>query len=406
MTKNQDLLTRGKNVMVPNYAPLPIVPVRAQGVTLFDADDKEYIDLTGGIAVTALGHCNREVTKVIAEQAATLMHVSNYFTNEPAIELAEALCEKTGFERVFFANSGSEVNEAALKLARRYATNLGDKPKHKIIAFHKAFHGRSLFTVTAGGTDAYKAGFGPLPAKMEHTSFNDLESLSAMMDGETCAVIMEPIMGEGGIHGSATEFAQGVRDLCDQHQALLVFDEVQTGMGRTGDLFCFQGLSVKPDILTTAKALGNGFPIGAMMTTAKIAEAFQPGTHGSTFGGNPLACSVGKKVLEIISRPETLAQVKKSGKLITAKMNTINEEFPIFSEIRGKGLLIGCQLNEQFKDKTKDILNKGIEQGVLTLLAGPDVLRFAPSLLITEDEINKALGKLRLAIKEVYNESK
>ena len=406
MTTNQDLLTRNKKVMVPNYAPLPIVPVRAEGVTLFDADGKEFIDLTGGIAVTALGHCNPEISQVIKDQAETLTHVSNYFTNEPAIELAEALCEKTGFERVFFANSGSEVNEAALKLARRYATNLGGKPKHKIIAFHKAFHGRSLFTVTAGGTDAYKEGFGPLPAKLEHTSFNDLESLAAMMDEETCAVIMEPIMGEGGIHGSAANFVQGVRELCDKHQALLVFDEVQTGMGRTGDLFCFQGLSVKPDILTTAKALGNGFPIGAMMTSTKIAEAFQPGTHGSTFGGNPLACAVGKKVLEIISRPETLAQVNKSGELIKAKMKQINEEFPIFSEIRGKGLLIGCQLSEQFKEKTKDILNKGIEHGVLTLLAGSDVLRFAPSLLISENEINSALDKLRLAIKEVYHESK
>jgi len=401
---NQDLLERYKKVMVPNYAPLPAVPIKAKGLKLWDADGKEYLDFTGGIAVTALGHIHDEVLTALKEQAEKLWHVSNYFANEPVIELAEALTSLTFAERCFFANSGSEVNEAALKLARRYAHNKVGEKKNKIIAFHKAFHGRSLFTVTAGGTDAYKQGFGPLPPQLHHSEHNDLEALAKIMDQDCCAVIMEPILGEGGVRNMDGQFAQGVRDLCDQHQALLIFDEVQTGMGRTGELFCYQGLGVTPDILTTAKALGNGFPIGAMMTSSEIANSFQPGTHGSTFGGNPLAAAVAKKTLEIISQPDILAGVRERGQELIQGLNQINEKHPIFTEIRGRGLLVGAQLKEGFT--AGDILAKALKQGLLILQAGSDVLRFAPYLLITSAEIQEALGLLESAISEQINESR
>ncbi len=287
------------------------------------------------------------------------------------------------------------MNEAALKLARRYAIETNQHEKHKIIAFHKAFHGRTLFSVTAGGTEAYKTNFGPLPAQLAHTTHNNLEALSQIMGKDSCAVILEPIMGEGGIHQMDLEFAQGVRALCDQHQALLIFDEVQTGMGRTGDLFCYQGLGVTPDILTTAKALGNGFPIGAMLTTEKIAQVFQPGVHGTTFGGNPLAAAVAKKVLELVSAPETLAGVRARGEQFVQGLNDLNQKFDLFCEVRGRGLLIGAQLKGPHQQKAKDILLQASQKGLLILQAGPDVLRFAPSLFITETEVEQALNLLQ-----------
>jgi len=277
-------------VILPVYAPAQFVPVRGQGSRVWDQQGKEYIDFSGGIAVTALGHCHPALVEALKRQGETLWHTSNVFTNEPALRLASKLIDATFADRVFFANSGAEANEAAFKLARHYAITRHSPYKTKIIAFYNAFHGRTLFTVSVGGQAKYSDGFGPKPADIVHVPFNDLAAVKAVMDDHTCAVVMEPIQGEGGITPVDADFLKGVRKLCDQHQALLVFDEVQSGMGRSGKLFAYMHYGVTPDILTTAKALGGGFPVSAMLTTEEIASVMQVGTHGTTYGGNPLAC--------------------------------------------------------------------------------------------------------------------
>src|SRR3546814_928480 len=276
-------------VMVPNYSPAEVIPVRGQGSRWWDQQGREYVDFAGGIAVTVLGHANPVMVKALNEQAQKLWHLSNVVTNEPALKLAQRLTELTFAERVFFCNSGGEANEAAFKLARRWAsTNFGPE-KNRIIAFDNAFHGRTLFTVCVGGQPKYSQGFGPLPGGIEHLPFNDIAALEAVMDDKVCAIVMEPLQGEGGLTPATPEFAKAARALCDRHKALLVFDEVQTGNGRTGTLYAYEQLGVTPDVMSTAKGLGGGFPIGAMLTTAEIAKALAFGPHGSTYGGNPLA---------------------------------------------------------------------------------------------------------------------
>ena len=283
------------DVMVPNYNPAGMVPVRGEGSRVWDQDGAEYIDFAGGIAVNVLGHCHPELVKALNEQGSKLWHLSNVFTNEPALRLAKKLNDATFSDRVYFANSGAEANEAALKLARRWALDKHGEDKNKIIAFNKGFHGRTFFTVTVGGQAAYSDGFGPKPGAVDHCDYNDLAAFEALISDKTCAVMMEPLQGEGGIIPPDVDFVKGVRELCDKHNALLIFDEVQSGVGRTGHLYAYMGLGVTPDILTTAKSLGGGFPIGAMLTTADIAAHLKPGTHGSTYGGNPLACAVAEK---------------------------------------------------------------------------------------------------------------
>lgn len=273
-------------VMVPCYNPMEMIPVKGEGSRVWDQEGNEYIDFAGGIAVSCLGHCHPVMVNALTEQANKLWHLSNVMTNEPALRLAKKLTEVSFAERVFFANSGAEANEAALKLARRYAADVHGAEKSEIIAFKQGFHGRTFFTVTVGGQAAYSDGFGPKPGDVTHLPYNDIEALQAHMSDRTCAVMMEPLQGEGGIVPPTPEFAQAVRELCDKHNALLIFDEVQTGNGRTGNFYAYQGLGITPDILSTAKSLGGGFPIGAMLTTAKLAEHMKVGTHGSTYGGN------------------------------------------------------------------------------------------------------------------------
>lgn len=303
MAIEQTAITRATfdEVILPIYAPAEFIPVKGQGSRIWDQQGKEYVDFAGGIAVTALGHCHPALVNALKTQGETLWHISNVFTNEPALRLGRKLIEATFAERVVFMNSGTEANETAFKLARHYACVRHSPFKTKIIAFHNAFHGRSLFTVSVGGQPKYSDGFGPKPADIIHVPFNDLHAVKAVMDDHTCAVVVEPIQGEGGVTAATPEFLQGLRELCDQHQALLVFDEVQCGMGRTGDLFAYMHYGVTPDILTSAKALGGGFPISAMLTTAEIASAFHPGSHGSTYGGNPLSCAVaGRRLISSI----------------------------------------------------------------------------------------------------------
>ncbi|HAS8249677.1 TPA: aspartate aminotransferase family protein [Vibrio vulnificus] len=385
-------------VMVPCYNPMEMIPVKGQGSRIWDQQGNEYIDFAGGIAVSCLGHCHPVMVNALTEQAGKLWHLSNVMTNEPALRLAKKLTEVSFAERVFFANSGAEANEAALKLARRYAADVYGPEKSEIIAFTQGFHGRTFFTVTVGGQAAYSDGFGPKPGDVTHLPYNDIEALQAHISDRTCAVMMEPLQGEGGIIPPTAEFAQAVRDLCDKHNALLVFDEVQTGNGRTGQFYAYQGLGVTPDILSTAKSLGGGFPIGAMLTTAKLAEHFKVGTHGSTYGGNPLACAVAEAVVNEVSKPETLQGVKEREQWFREGLTKLNEKYQIFAEIRGKGLLLGAALNEQWQGRARDVLVAAGKEGLLVLVAGANVVRFTPSLVITKQEIEEGFAKLDKAI--------
>ncbi|GAA6184818.1 MULTISPECIES: aspartate aminotransferase family protein [Alteromonadaceae] len=390
-------------VMVPNYNPAAIVPVKGQGSRVWDQEGKEYIDFAGGIAVNVLGHCHPDLVATLKEQGEKLWHVSNVFTNEPALRLGKKLTHATFADKVYFANSGAEANEAALKLARRYALEHFGEDKNQIIAFNQGFHGRTFFTVTVGGQSAYSDGFGPKPGAVEHVDFNNLDALKDIISDKTCAVIMEPLQGEGGVISSSQEFVEGVRALCSEHNALLIFDEVQSGVGRTGHLYAYMGLNVVPDILTTAKSLGGGFPIGAMLTTSEIAASLKVGTHGSTYGGNPLACAVAEKVLDIVNTPAVLQDVKRKEKLFRDGLEKINQKFNVFSEIRGQGLLIGCALNEQYHGKARDFLVASAANNMMCLVAGANVVRFAPSLVIPDEDIAEGLARFERAIEHVVN---
>jgi len=385
-------------VMVPNYAPIDMIPVRGEGARLWDQQGREYIDLAGGIAVNVLGHAHPALIQALTEQAAKLWHVSNVLTNEPALRLASKLVDATFADKVFFANSGAEANEAAFKLARRWAHETVGPDKHEIIACTNSFHGRTLFTVSVGGQPKYSQGFGPALAGISHVPYNDLAALEAQISDRTCAVVIEPIQGEGGVIPAAAGYLQAVRALCDRHGALLIFDEVQSGMGRTGKLYAYMHSEVVPDILTSAKSLGGGFPIAAMLTTSAIAAHFAVGTHGSTYGGNPLGCAVAERVLDIVNTPEVLAGVEQRHQLLADGIMSVAEEFPVFSQIRGKGLLLGAVLADAWRGQARQIQEAAQHEGLLVLQAGPDVMRIAPSLVISPDDIAEAMQRLRKAL--------
>ncbi len=388
-------------VMVPNYAPGKIIPVKGEGSRIWDQDGREYIDFAGGIAVNVLGHAHPALVKALTEQGQKLWHLSNVMTNEPALALAKKLTELTFADKVFFCNSGAEANEAALKLARRHAfVNYGEE-KHEIISTLSSFHGRTLFTVSVGGQAKYKEGFEPTPGGISHVPYNDLDALRAQISDRTAAVIVEPIQGEGGVTPATQEYLEGVRQLCDEHNALLIFDEVQTGVGRTGHLYAYQHYGVTPDILSSAKALGGGFPIGAMLCTDAVAPSLAFGTHGSTYGGNPLGCSVSLAVIEELTKPGVLDAVSAKADRYKAGLAAINEKYGIFKEVRGLGLLIGIELTEQWHGKAKDFVAAALEEGLMMLVAGPNVLRFAPSLIIPDADIDAGLAMLDAAIAKV-----
>ncbi|MCG9735818.1 aspartate aminotransferase family protein [Pseudoalteromonas shioyasakiensis] len=391
------------DVMVPNYNPSEVIPVRGEGSRVWDQNGKEFIDFAGGIAVNCLGHCHPALVNALKEQGEKIWHLSNVMTNEPALRLAKKLTDATFADKVYFANSGAEANEAALKLARRWALDVHGEQKNQIIAFNKGFHGRTFFTVTVGGQAAYSDGFGPKPAAVDHCDYNDLAAFEALISDNTCAVMMEPLQGEGGIISPTSDFIKGVRALCDKHNALLIFDEVQTGVGRTGDLYAYQGLDVTPDILTTAKALGGGFPIGAMITTASIAEHLKVGTHGSTYGGNPLACAVAEAAFDTVNSEEVLAGVKEREQLLRDGFAAINEKYDVFSEVRGKGLLLGAVLNSKFEGRARDFLVASTKHGLMSLVAGTKVVRFTPSLVIPLEDIKEGLARFEKAVADVVN---
>ncbi|HBC8787208.1 MULTISPECIES: succinylornithine/acetylornithine transaminase [Citrobacter] len=387
--------------MMPVYAPAPFIPVRGEGSRLWDQQGKEYIDFAGGIAVNALGHAHPALREALNDQASKFWHTGNGYTNEPVLRLAKKLIDATFAERIFFCNSGAEANEAALKLARKYAHDRFGSQKSGIVAFKNAFHGRTLFTVSAGGQPAYSQDFAPLPPDIRHAVYNDLDSASQLIDDNTCAVIVEPVQGEGGVVPATNAFLQGLRELCDHHNALLIFDEVQTGVGRTGELYAYMHYGVTPDLLTTAKALGGGFPIGALLATERCASVMTVGTHGTTYGGNPLATAVAGKLLEIVNTPEMLNGVKQRHDWFVERINAINERFGLFSEIRGLGLLIGCVLNAEFAGKAKLISQEAAVAGVMVLIAGANVVRFAPALNVSEEEIATGLDRFALACERI-----
>ena len=400
MSVNRELFDE---VMVPNYAPASVIPVRGEGSRVWDQDDKEYIDFAGGIAVNCLGHCHPNLVNALKTQGEKIWHLANVMTNEPALRLAKKLTDATFAENVYYANSGAEANEAALKLARRWAMNKYGEHKDQIIAFSKSFHGRTFFTVTVGGQASYSDGFGPKPGGVDHVDFNDISALEAAMSERTCAVMLEPLQGEGGIISPEPGFLQAVRELCDKHNALLIFDEVQTGVGRLGELFGYIDAGVTPDILTSAKALGGGFPIGAMLTTRDIAKHLVMGTHGSTYGGNPLGCAVAEAALDTVNTPEVLDGVKHRFELFKQGLEAINDKYQVFTEVRGKGLLVGALLNEQYAGRAKEFLQAGLAHGLMSLIAGPNVIRFTPSLVIPERDIAEGLARFERAVAHVVN---
>ena len=387
------------DVLVPTYAPAAMVPVRAAGLDLWDQNGKHYLDFTSGIAVASLGHCNPVLIDALTRQLNNVWHLGNGYTNEPVLRLALALTEATFADRAFFCNSGAEANEAALKLARKYAHTKFGAHKSRIISCLSSFHGRTLFTVSVGGQPKYTEGFEPLPQDIHHIPYNDIEAARAAIGDDVCAVIVEPIQGEGGVIPGDPEYLQALRVFCDKVGALLIFDEVQSGVGRTGALYAYMDKGVTPDILTSAKALGNGYPVGAMLTTHEIASHFGVGSHGTTYGGNPLAATVALNVLEMINQPAFLARVKQASVNIFARLTRLAADYPhVFGQVRGSGLLIGLPLAEGFKGRAKDITKACEALGLMLLIAGPDVVRFAPALIVSDEQIAEADRILRAAV--------
>ena len=386
-------------VLVPTYAPAAMVPVRAAGLDLWDQAGKHYLDFTSGIAVTSLGHCAPVVVEALTKQINTLWHLGNGYTNEPVLRLATELTEATFADRAFFCNSGAEANEAALKLARKYAHTKFGPTKSRIISCFSSFHGRTLFTVSVGGQAKYTEGFEPLPQEIDHIAYNDIDAARAAIGDDVCAVIVEPVQGEGGVVPADAAYLQELRALCDKTGALLIFDEVQCGMGRTGDLFAYMGYGVTPDILTSAKALGNGYPIGAMLTTEALAQTLNVGTHGTTYGGNPLAATVALTVLQTINTPAFLARVKDASAKLVAVLQGLIADYPhVLATVRGSGLLLGLVVTDAYKGRAKDIQRAAEAQGLMVLIAGMDVVRLAPALIVSDAQIAEADRLLRLAL--------
>ena len=388
-------------LMVPNYSPARFIPVRGLGSRVWDQSGRELIDFAGGIAVNSLGHSHPALVSALTDQGNKIWHVSNVFTNEPALRLAQKLIDATFGERVFFANSGAEANEAALKLARRYAHNMFGSQKYEIISMVNSFHGRTLFTVNVGGQPKYSDGFGPKVEGITHIPFNNLEALKVAISTKTCAVIIEPVQGESGVQPADKAYLEGVRELCDENNALLIFDEVQSGFGRTGHLYAYQHYGVTPDILTSAKSLGGGFPISAMLTTAEIADHLGFGTHGTTYGGSALACAISGAAIDVINTPEVLEGVIAKHERFKARLELIGREYGIFSHVRGLGLLIGAVLSDAWKGRAKDVFNAAENEDVMVLQAGPDVVRLAPSLVIPDTDIDEGLDRLERAISKL-----
>ena len=392
-------------VMFPCYTPMNMVIKKAHGSYVFDNEGNKYVDLTSGIAVNCLGHTPEGVQKVIKKTCKNLIHVSNIFCNEYTLSLAKKLTSLTGYDKVFFVNSGAEANETALKLARRVAFDDYGAEKNEIISFVNSFHGRTFFSVTVGGQESYSDGFGPKPAAITHIPYNDIATFEKTISDKTCAVILEPIQGEGGIIKADDAFLVKVRELCDKFHAALIFDEVQTGVARSGTLYAYEQTPVKPDILTSAKGLASGLPIGAVLTYDNFAKHFVPGTHGSTFGGNALACSVGCYVLDKVSDKKFLENVKATSEYIKASIKKLDGKHHVFDDVRGEGLLMGLVLNKKYSGKSGALQKECFKHKLLTLTAHGDVLRLAPALNIKKSVVDEAMNLLDKALTDFVKDN-
>ena len=394
---NAEIIVKGQKYCLNVFNRLPIAMVRGEGSYVFDADGNKYLDFVGGIAVNALGHAHPAVAKALAEQAARLIHASNLYWLEPQVQLAEVLAENSAFDKVFFGNSGAEANEGALKLARKYAIYRGHAERQQVITMQSSFHGRTLATLTATGQDKMHHGFEPLAPGFTYVPFNDWPALQAALNEQTCAIMLEPVQGEGGVFTAEPDFLRQLRPLCDERDIVLIFDEVQTGLGRTGKLFAYQHSGVVPDIMTLAKALGGGAPIGAFLSTDKVAAAFQPGDHGSTFGGNPLVCAAGLAVMQVMLGQDLPGQAAAMGDYLKSRLAELQAKYSCITEIRGQGLLLGAQLDRPGAPVVQACLKRGV---LLNCTAG-SVLRLIPPLNISRAEADEFISVLDSALQEV-----
>jgi len=386
MTSNQEIIKKSESAFIGTYARFPVAMAKGSGCKLHDADGKEYLDFLSGIAVCSLGHCHPKVTEAICDQARTLVHVSNLFHTIPQTELAACLIEHSFADQVFFANSGAEANEAAIKLARKHSS----PGRYEIISLEGSFHGRTLATIAATGQPKFQLGFEPMPDGFKSAPFGDITALSAMINESTCAIMVEPLQGESGVRPLGHQYLRAIRNLCDKHDLLLIFDEVQVGMGRTGSLFAYQQFDVTPDIMSLAKALGNGLPLGAILTTKDIAASFTPGTHASTFGGNPVSCAAGLAVMEVMLEQGFMSSVLSRGDYLSKTLKSIAQTYPsLATGSRGAGLIQALVLTENGIKHGAEIVNALFQRGLLANFAGNAVLRFIPPLIVTEAEIDE-----------------
>lgn len=396
--EKQQYIDRAEHVLYKTYNRFPVVFDHGEGVKLYDTDGQEYLDFGAGIAVMGLGYSCDEVKNAVKEQMDKLPHISNLFYNEPAIDAGEKLLAVSEMDKVFFTNSGTEAIEGALKIAKRYAYNKGMAPDYEIIAMKHSFHGRSLGALSLTGNDHYQEPFAPLIPNIKFAQFNDLDSVKALFSDKTCAVIMETIQGEGGIYHATEEFIKGVRALCDEHDALLVLDEIQCGMGRSGEMFAWQGYGVKPDVMTSAKALGNGVPIGAFLACGKAATAMVPGDHGTTYGGNPLVCAAANAVLDVFKEKNITGHVKEVGAYLWEKLEEVAAAYDCVIAHRGKGLIQGLEFNTAVGPVVTNAL---LEQHLVLISAGANIIRFVPPLVIEKADVDAMVGKLKAAIEAV-----
>ena len=389
-SKNNELRGIYDNVMLPNYSPANFIPKEARGSRIWDQDNKEYIDFGGGIAVNSLGHSHPDLIKALSEQSKKFWHLSNYLSNEPAINLAKKLTDLTFAENVFLSNSGTEANEAAIKIARKFHSSKNNQ-RNEIVSFQNSFHGRSLLNISLGSSEMHRSGFEPLMPGIKHGEFNNVSNLGSLITKKTAAVIVEPVQGEAGVYTASKEFLKELREECTKQGALLIIDEVQSGIGRMGSLYGYMQYGIKPDIVTSAKGLGGGIPIGATLTTKVIGECMQPGTHGSTFGGNPMSCAVANEVVSIVSEKGFLNDVLEKEQLFLDLLSEFKTK-GIFSEVRSAGLWIGCDLI----DKTaNEVLDQAYDAGLIMVSAGSSCLRLAPALNITNEEIEQGINLLK-----------
>lgn len=397
---NQEIIELSQKYLMNTYARYPVAFVKGSGCYLWDANGKKYLDFLAGIAVNGLGHSHPKIQEVLIRQAGQLIHTSNLFYVQPQAELAQMLCELSFADRAFFCNSGAEANEAAVKLARKYQKKKKGPEGGEILTMERSFHGRTLAMIAATGQDKIKKGFEPIPAGFRHIPYNDVPALEAAINDKTCAVMLEPVQGEGGVRYPASDYLQKVRQLCDRHGALLIYDEVQTGMGRTGKLFAYEHSGVAPDILTLAKSLGTGLPIGGCLAKEEVAKAFEPGDHASTFGGNFLVCEVAKAFLQILTKEGVIENAVSAGKYLKEGLNGLQKKFPIIQEVRGLGLMIGVDLNIP----GRPIVEAALQEGLILNCTQDTTLRLVPPLILQPKEIDEAIEILEDVFRQSQEE--